>query len=263
MGENWTRAKRDELARAHAAARQAFRFVDREDGAAVSRLSKARRRCIEAYWEALPRVPLSACPLCGHVLNRAFDPLGIDGWFWQEEMGDKPVQPPPCAHFAVLCGAVNLNGLPPRGGDRPAHLGPEVPYVVPKLLALPGLSVVISKIPLADGYTAYPIAYFAETLPRPTQLPQSWTKTTVSFTDASGEAWWTINTDPWDFELEPWIEQRKVHWIAPGDPDFRVLSPPTPCPYVGLPGRRVRIVIEQDRLQTEGLPCGEDPDPFE
>lgn len=265
MTTAWTKAERDELLRAEETRRQVCRTTDEDDDMAHERLRLEGDRLHRAYWDGVPRLPLSACPRCGQILHKAFDPWGIEGWFWQEKMGeDDLVEPPSCPHFAVLLGAVNLNGLPPRGGRYRAHLGPEVPYVIPRVLSLPGMAAVISTVPLENGYTTYPIAYFAEPLPKPFYLTSPWTRTTFNFTNDAGESRWTYKNDPWDFELEPWIAKGLLHWITPGDPSLRVVSTPAPCPYVGLTGRRQPIEIEGDRLYPISVPDGRDlGDPFE
>jgi hypothetical protein len=53
-----------------------------------------------------------------------------------------------CPHFCVLGGAVNYQGLPPLGGNQEVIPGPEIPFVYPRLLALPGVVAVISSLPM-------------------------------------------------------------------------------------------------------------------
>jgi hypothetical protein len=62
----------------------------------------------------------------------------------------------------VLRGAVNFNNLRPVAGRIEVWPGPEVPYVIPRLLEMPGMLAVISHIGMDTGYTVYPIAYSAE-----------------------------------------------------------------------------------------------------
>jgi hypothetical protein len=267
-----TKAQRDDLLQAHQAAKQALSeaeeaMTDEDDDLDApdprDPFIQETDRLEQAYWDGLPRVSLSACPYCDEHLIRAFDPWGIDGYFWQKRMKVEDVDPPSCPHFAVLVGAVNLNGRPPHGGPYEAHLGPEVPFVIPRVLSLPGMVAVVSTAALLDGCTAYPIAYFADPLPDPFYLTHPWGLTTMGFR-RNGRAYWTIKNDPWEFDLEPWIAQGKLRWIVPGDADLRVLSAPAPCPYVALSGRRKPIVVKGDTLREETLPDGSDlGDPFE
>lgn len=268
-----TKAQRDLLLQAQHAAEREFleqyearegQDIDTDTSDALEPFKLRTEQTLQAYWDALPRLPISACPYCGAVLRRAFDPWGIDGFFWQEEMSRRTDEPEPCAHFGVLVGAVNLNGLPPHGGMYDAHLGPEVPFVIPRVLSLPGMIAVVSTLSLENGYTTYPIAYFADPLPEPFYLTHPWGRTTMGYRH-KGQSFWTIKNDPWDFELEPWVASRQLRWIAPDDADLHVRSAPEPCPYVGLPGRRQPIVIEAgDVLRVWPVPDGSDVgDPFE
>ncbi len=251
MRATWTKEQRDQLLRAFEKASDALVAAarTREDEVLLNALRNEDDRLQQAYWDGLPCQTLSRCPRCDQALDKAFDPWGLDGLFWQENLSLRPAEPAPCPHFAVLLGAVHLNGLPPKGGRAEAHPGPEAPYVVPRLLALPGMTAVLSSIPMANGYTAYPIAYFADPMPKPSLLTQPWTKRSFSF-ESEGELAWTEKNETWDFDLEPWIASGVLRWIAPGDPDFRIVappaSPPAPCPYVGLPGRRIGLTVKKD-----------------
>jgi hypothetical protein len=81
---------------------------------------------------------------------------------------------PTCPHFCVLGGAVNHQGLPPRSGNEEVFPGPEIPFVYPRVLALPGVIAVISSLPMENGYLSYPIGYFAEKRPPGEQLVAGW-----------------------------------------------------------------------------------------
>lgn len=228
-----------------------------------SALQRRRSDLRQEYFDRLPRVTLSRCPFCGQQLDRAFDPWGFDGFWWQSGKVKPYVEPEACPHFAVLTGAVNLNGLPPQGGAAEARPGPEVPYVIPRVLELPTMVAVISALEMRNGYTAYPIAYFAETMPPPGTLTQAWTKTQYDYRDEAGRWRWQIKTDPWDFDLLKWVERGKLKWIAPGDEDFMISQqPPAAFPYDQLTGRRAQLIIKDDRLTVIPPPQNEDVDPF-
>src|SRR5688500_4242878 len=67
------------------------------------------------YFQRLPRIPISRCPLCDKPLVRTFDRFGLDGLWWRSDAS--PQEAPTCPHFCFLKGAVNLNGRRPRGAD--------------------------------------------------------------------------------------------------------------------------------------------------
>src|SRR5262249_27289302 len=160
---------------------------------------------LQDYHDRLPRVPLSRCPFCGELLLRPFDAWGLDGLGWQPGESKTTPLPPTCPHFGVLTGAVSLTGLPPHSRPYDAYPAPEVPHVIPRILHLPTVVVVVASVPMADGYTAYPIAYFAEVPPPPGSYTQSWTKSEYNYVDATGQTVWTVKTDSWDFDLLPWV----------------------------------------------------------
>jgi hypothetical protein len=216
----------------------------------------------DEYFARLPRVPMSRCPVCGEELVRAFDPWGLDGFWWQEKLRRDFDEPPACEHFRVLSGALGLNGLPPVGGIEESHPGPEVPYVIPRVLAFPTMVAVVASLPMVNGYTAYPIAYFSEQPPGKLMLANPWNFTSATVETPKGAAW-TIFTDAWDFELLPWVERGRVRWIEPGR-EGAVLSTREAAefPFAALSGARQQQVIVDGRRQLLAPPNEEEVDPF-
>lgn len=230
----------------------------------LDELKREFRRLKSEYFAGLPRQAVSRCPHTAAPLVRVFDPWSVDGYWWQEgELAayDEPVAGPT---FAVLTGAVNLNGHPPKGGPRKeAHIGPDVPFVIPRLLKLPSMVAVISCVDMDCGYKAYPIAYFSQEKPKPGSLTSTWRRTSYEWRDEKNAPCFGYPTDPWDFELEPWIQQGKVMWIEPNDRGLKLVGKADGrCPYVGLPGQRGRQIIKGERLRMEPPPAGEVINPF-
>lgn len=216
------------------------------------------------YFERLPRIDLSRCPFCEAVMTHSFDPWGLDGLWWQSRRSMTVQEPKHCEHFRLLLGAVNLNGKPPHAGRYGSTPGPEVPYVIPRILNLPTMTAVVAAVPLACGYTAFPIAYFSQVRPPTGSLTQPWTKQQYAFQDDHGRPCWSISTDPWDFNLEPWVRCGKLKWIEPDDPDRKIHQggDGSAFPYLNLPGRREQLTITGDFLSTSPPPSGEIIDPF-
>ncbi len=216
------------------------------------------------YAAALPTFTFSRCPFCETALTGPFDPWGFDGFWWIPSLRGEVPAPAGCEHFRVLRGAVWLQDKPPVAGRYEAMLGPDTPYVIPRLLALPGMTAVIHSIPMEPGYLAYPIAYFSRESPPPGSLTQNWLEVSYSFLDANGEHAWMDRDDLWDFDLAPWIASDQVRWTIPGNPDA-LLAPQsgTTCPYgnpqpVGLPQ-----TAENNTLGFSALPNNETAEPFE
>jgi hypothetical protein len=209
-----------------------------------------------AYFDRLPRLTLSTCPFDGRPLVRSFDPFGLDGPWWRSDA--TPDEAPTCPHFCVLLGAVSFAGRPALAGDFDVHPGPEVPYVIPRLLAHPEMTAVLSRLEMENACVAYPIAYFARRRPPPQHLTAGWVRTNFVYTTQLGEGGWRIPNDPWDFDLGPWLAEGKIRWCVPGS-DNSALStePPDRCPYLNLPGERQRLVVRGDRVQRRGVPTGE------
>lgn len=225
------------------------------------KLMQARMR---EYYERLPRVMLSRCPFTGEPLVRAFDPWGLDGFWWQAENLQRPTEPEPPAAFRLLQGAVHLNGLPPKGGPEKALVGPEVPFVIPLIMSRPGMVVVISSFALANGYTAFPIAYYSIQTPAAGSLTQGWREQTYGYTDAAGHPAWRVDAHPWDFELKKWVDGHRVMWINPGDQQCVVNEGTWDAfPYKNLPGRREQQTVVEDKLFTSPPPNNEKFEPFE
>lgn len=210
----------------------------------------------QAYFAHVPRLPVSCCPYDGKPLYRTFDPYGLDGLWWQPSA--TPEEVPPCPHFCVMRGAVHYQGRPPQAGRFEVHPGPEVPYVIPRLLDMDGMIAVIAQLAMENGSLAYTIAYFAERRPPPQDLTAGWARTIHNYTTQLGETGWAVPNDLWDFDLQPWLAKGKIRWCPPGS-DNTVLStdPPDRCPYIDLPGMRQQIVVRGDEVATRGLPTGE------
>lgn len=237
---------------------------DQERGITGDEAKDQRDEAQIAYFDSLPLVYLSRCPFCRATLVGQFDPWGFDGFWWQErEMGlAKP--PTACEHFRVLRGAVGPGEVPPVGGEYEAHLGPDVPYVIPAVLELPTMVAVISSFLMENGATAFPIAYFSTESPPPGSLAAPWRKTTYSFRTADGKGAWAVKKDPWDFELEPWIESGRLFWTNQTESELLLADPQgSRCPFLDLQGQRLPQIIKGDRLRFDALPNpADDADPF-
>jgi hypothetical protein len=155
----------------------------------------------------------------------------------------------------LLRGAVNLNGNAPHGGDFVARIGPEVPYVIPRILEVPGMIAVLSKLEMTPGYTAYLIAYFAERRPPVQDLAAHWPRTTFLYNQGAVLHRWCFDHEASDFDLAPWLERGKVRWCDPASNNARLSTDSSEnCPYVDLPGRRECLEIIENNARTAARP---------
>ena len=108
-----TKDERDQLIREHEVTYERW-IKGIKDGslksAEADELKREVRRLKAAYFAGLPRMTLGRCPFTSAPLVKAFDPWGVDGYWWQEEESAAFEEPAPPPAFAVLTGAVNLNG---------------------------------------------------------------------------------------------------------------------------------------------------------
>lgn len=219
------------------------------------------------YADRLPRVRLSICPITGKPLKRAFDGFGLDGPFWVTRCPVSIEEPEAPDTFRVLLGAVDLQGRAPIEVVEEVRPGPAVPFVVPELLALPGMRAVVSRVALESGDVTYPIAYFSDQPTAPEDLHQPWARLDFWFKpEEGGDASWSASNAAWDFDLDPYLDARQLGFIHPDDPDrvwHRGDDGCPPYPFDGLTGDRAPQNISGGERWLLPLPDGTPLNPFE
>jgi hypothetical protein len=263
------RAERDDLVQRIRAA------ADAAGEAGLSMREDALRRerllvLVGEYADRLPRPVLSIDPFTRKPYRRTFDPFGVDGPYWDARTFVETDDPDPGPSFRVLLGGLDLRGRTPSEVSEQVRPGPPVPFVVPALLALPGMVAVIGRLTFATGDIGYPIAYFADQPTDPAKLHQEWARLDFWFQRPGEDAGWLSSNYRWDFDLEPWIAQGKVLWVEPDldTPEAtltlrRGTDPGAACPYVGLPGTRAPQQILGGELDLLKLPSGVPLSPFD
>ncbi|MFH1748444.1 MAG: hypothetical protein ABIG44_15530 [Planctomycetota bacterium] len=258
--DGFLNARREALQKYNQAADQADACVpwSEDEARALATVDQHRARLAQVerdYFERLPRLPMSPCPLCGRPLYRSFDPFGLDGLWWRADA--TPEEVPSCPHFCVLVGALSFGNASPSAGDFEVHPGPQAPYVIPRILELPTVIAVVGEIEMVNGYRAYPIAYFAEQRPAPEDLTAGWARPVFTYRRTLGEGGWRVPNDLWDFDLLPWLQRDKLRWCEPGSKNARLSTPsPDQCPYLNLPGERQRMIVQGANARPAGLPDG-------
>ena len=259
----WTAAERGRILRELAEVRaQRGQALDQENWDLGDSLKAKLDELEAAYYAGLPRLVMSCCPFDGKPLVRTFDPIGLDGLWWHPDV--TPEEVPTCPHFCVLGGAVNYQGLPPLAGDEEIYPGPEIPFVYPRVLALPGVVAVLSALPMENGYLAYPIGYFAEKRPPGEQLVAGWRHKHHEWRDQLGQYGSRYENDKWDFDLRPWLEQGKILWTPPGSDRTKLADEPRErCPYLDLPGKPEQVSIWKDKWDYLCPPDGSYISPYD
>jgi hypothetical protein len=259
----WTADERARILREHTEIQdQRKQALDSEDWSEGDVLMAKLDKLTAAYYGSLPRLVMAPCPFDGKPLIRSFDPVGLDGLWWHEDA--TPDEIPSCPHFCALGGAVSYQGLPPHAGNREIFPGPEIPFVYPRLLGLPGVVAVIGSLPMDNGYLAYPIAYFAERRPPGELLVAGWRRTHHEWHDQLGGFGSRYENDSWDFDLRPWLAQGKLRWTAPGSDRTKLAAdPPEKCPYLDLPGKPEKVSLLRDEIDYLFPPDGTSISPYD
>lgn len=256
---------KDERDRLVADARRLWGRMYPGDGGEVpppqfTRWRESYYRAVAEYADRLPRVPMGVCPFTGEVLLRSFDPWGVDGWWWHVDCIIVPEEPRAPAAFRLLQGAFTLGRPAPSEALDPVKPGPEVPFVIPALLGLPGMRAVVGRIELPGGDVAWPVTYWSEEEIEPIDLHQPWLRDTYWFTDGNGESAWSIANDVWDFDLRKWVDAGQLSWadLALEKP---ALADPAPL-LAPLPGERRPQLLASGERSFLPLPDGSRPVPF-
>ena len=239
---------------------RASKKVEAELDALHVSLSDAR----EEYRRSVTILPLSRCPYTMEVVYHSIDIYGLDGLWWDNEVPIRPVDVLPSTFF-TLNGALKF-GYAIEKTPFPVRPGPEVPYVVPEVLSVPGIKAVISATTVG-AHTAYPIFYFIEDWGSAVEPMNLWGANYWQYLDREGTLKYNeyggvpIEDDSYleeedgttddgedadytvDFDLRKWIEQGKLLWIEPGDGSFTLKSGAAGCPYINLEGSRAFSVV--------------------
>lgn len=214
------------------------------------RQSRRLTRWRRVYEVSLSDSLLARCPFSGELFQHTFDGLGLDGFWWNFEAPSRPYRELLPTYFA-LAGAVALA----EEVEKAPFLckpGPGVPYVLPALLEHTDIEAVIRELPVGR-HRAFAITYFARSFPIGLAVPNEWGTNRAYIATGESLGWTSLieNPDDFDFNLRPWIESGKLHWVARDDPGVQLLSEVECCPYLDLPGERRIQRVENGKVWTE------------
>lgn len=218
-------------------------------GAVANRLRPNLTEIHEAYVAGLPRRTLSRDPHTDAVVEYLIDDVDLDGLFWNYEAPSRPATQPVPLTFFALTGAVRLEGdvTPAPFLCKP---GPEVPYVIPRILDHEAMLAVVSTVAIG-AHRGFAIFYFAQPLPSDLERANTWGTANYRFASPEGRmAWNSVNEDfdELDYDLAPWLESGKLRWIAPGDEGLVLRATVDDCPYLDLDGRREFTRIQDGKV---------------
>jgi hypothetical protein len=196
------------------------------------------------YQDGFPLRPVARCPFTGALARLAIDAFDLDGlwWNWGAPLrGDNDLPPTTFAYN----GAMRI-GTPVARASFVARPGPEVPFVVPRVLDHPDMRAVVSTLPVGP-HTGYPVVYFADPVPADLRRVNHWGASLyfARTSEGFGEHYAPEGVAEYDWDLAPWIESGKLSWIAGGDEALKLRSSIDGCPYVGLDGHReISLVVD-------------------
>ena len=255
-----TAERRRALLDEHAAVLAAIAEVERAPEVDADRLTSLVNRQVDLIYEYQdgfqPR-PVARCPFTGAVAGLAIDTFDLDGFWWDWGAPLRGEDDLPDTTFAYN-GALRL-GVPVAWAPFVARPGPEVPFVVPRVLDHPAMHAVISTLPVGP-HLGYPIVYFAQPVPADLRRVNDWgasryfAQTSAGF----GEVYVPEGVAEYDWDLAPWIERGKLSWIAPGDDSLTLRTSVDDCPYLNLEGHRQIPVILEGQVHWRG--DGDDAD---
>ncbi|MEV6875370.1 hypothetical protein [Amycolatopsis sp. NPDC051128] len=211
----------------------------------ITRVREVNRR----YRALLPDVTVARSPGTGEPVRWPIDVFGLDGRFWDYE---NPVRRPSSSRppdWLAMTGAMRLAD-PVEHPPFAVVPGPDVPFVVPRILNGPDVRAVLAEVPVG-AHTGWAISYFGPK-PEGVRLVNLWgTNTYLIYRDGGRGGWdWEIpRVAEYDFELGPWLRSGKLLWLAPGDESATLREGPSDCPFVDLPGRRRITVVRNGLVQ--------------
>ena len=165
------------------------------------------------YIPRLPVLPMSICPICGETFIHRIDPFGFDGPWWESCNNDGISN---CSHAKLIRSAYRGVDLMELKHDENSgfRLGPEVPYVIARILEMDSMVCVVSRTKISDNDDLFAMVYFSA-------LEVEWLDLTMSW-DNKNTGSWSHDNDPWDFDLKPWVEKGKLRYCVPGEEPLRL-----------------------------------------
>lgn len=157
---------------------------------------------VEEYMAGVPVMPVSRCPFTGLTVNQSIDTFGLDGMWWNYEAAARPAVELPETYFA-LTGAVRLSILV-ENFQFLCVPGPEMPYVVPRLLNYDGIRAVLSTVRVGV-HQAFMVFYFASPMVYGIDRVNDWASDSYTYENAEGDSFWESNDvtpDDMDFDLK-------------------------------------------------------------
>jgi hypothetical protein len=215
----------------------------------LDRLNEEIRNAWSEYQTALPILNLSRCPFTGEVWSHSIDPYGLDGFWWNHYKPVRLLHEPLGGRFFAFSGAVSA---PTEMRPIPFLVvpGPDVPFLIDRLMQIPSVTAVISQIQIG-GLDAYPIVYFTSADAGANQPMNDWGTDHYSFRGPQGhyeEGQFFDAEDEYRYNITPWVEQKRLQWIEPGDASLTLQSGTNGCMFLQRKGKNAVWRTKSGRL---------------
>lgn len=211
---------------------------------------------VEMYQKQLKYSSISRCPFTGEAVEWNIDDEGLDGLWWNIDNPIRQDIKAPSTFYAID-GAMKLSSNI-EAAPFTVKPGPDIPYVLPRLLELDQVKAVISQLSIGE-HTGFCITYFCDPylkyLPRINEwgTDRYWESNPIIGDSYSPGRW--VSLDPYksdrDFDLKYWIQKGKLFWIKPNDPNLRLRISVTDCPFIDLVGDTRYKVIQEGKYEYE------------
>jgi hypothetical protein len=209
---------------------------------------------LQLYRAWLPVLPISRCPICKQLVKRSVDIVGLNGPWWDYYSPTRKESGYRDPHMIGFDGAVHqLEPTPPYYPL--VKPGPQAPFVIPRILGIEGVFPVLFGLQVGSN-RAYAITYFAESYPESISLVNDWGTHTYAVPagrlDSDGNMCFGWNeaynfVEDYDFDLEPWIANKKLLWISEDDREMALHNRVENCPYLDVPGLREQMFMRNGK----------------
>ena len=207
----------------------------------------------QRYRDLLPSVTVARCPDTGEVVRWPIETMGLDGWFWDHRAPMRRIPDQPPRRWLGMTGAMRL-ASPVEHPPFTVVPGPDVPFVVPRVLDRPGVRAVLAEVPVG-AHTGWTITYFGP-LP-PVTLVNLWGSDNYLVNEDGTWTGWDrerVAVSEYAFDLAPWLASGKLLWLSPGDESATPREGPDGCPFVDLPGdRRITVIADGEVRHVTSL----------
>jgi hypothetical protein len=198
----------------------------------------------QRYRDLLPEVTVARCPDSGELVRWPIETMGLGGWFWDYHAPMRRIPEDPPRAWLGMTGAMRLTE-PVEHPPFTVVPGPDVPFVVPRILDSEGVHAVVAEVRVG-AHTGWTITYFGP-LPQVT-LVNLWGSDTYLVNQDGRWTGWDRELQAvtqYDFDLTPWLRSGKLLWLD----ESATLREGPDCPFVALPGRRHLTVIADGEIR--------------